>query len=139
MRQWQWPEPVVTPDRRATQEFLLFLLDLASNVADVPVFIPGVPAAGDLVFAMTAVRSFSFPENMDGSAAGAEVAATGSVAFDLTRNGVSFGTVTFDTSAVGVFASTPVRFDVGDVLRVVAPSPADGTLADVRLTLRASR
>jgi len=67
------------------------------------------------------------------------VAATASATFTMLKNGISFGTINFaaaaNTATFTVAADT--TFDVGDRLTITAPSPADATLADVFMTLRA--
>jgi len=74
-----------------------------------------------------------------GSRARADVAATASTTFTLLKNSISFGTFNFtaaaNTATCSVAADT--TFDVGDRPTITAPNPADATLADVFVTLRA--
>ena len=68
----------------------------------------------------------------------ADIASTGSVVFDIQKNGVSVGSMTFSASvnaAVFSFGSL-VSFVPGDRITVVAPGVSDATLADVYFTLR---
>jgi hypothetical protein len=62
------------------------------------------------------------------------------VAFDLLKNGVSFGTVTFNVSATGSFTvASATSFAAGDVLTITAPATADSTLEDISITLVGTR
>lgn len=67
-------------------------------------------------------------------------ATTGDAVFDIQKNGVSVGSMTFHAgvsahAAEFSFAS-PVSFVAGDRITVVAPGTPDATLADVYFTLR---
>lgn len=102
----------------------------------IPVFVPGVPSASDLVFRYKIAFGFTIEATAPDSLAEAEVASTGTVSFDLQKNGVSFGTVAFATSDTGAYTvSFDAVFAPGDVLSVVAPATPDATLADIGLTL----
>lgn len=72
-----------------------------------------------------------------GSQAKAATPATGSTVISIGKNGVSFGTITFAASGTsGTFGGTlPATFDVGDVLTLTGPNPADATLAQLAITL----
>jgi hypothetical protein len=108
---------------------------------DIALFIPGQPAASAMVFQFVVPRAISFPVDLVGSLAKAGTAATSAAAFTLRRNGSNIGSVdfaggasaaTFTLAGGGIFAA-------GDVLEILAPSPQDATLADVSITLMASR
>lgn len=105
---------------------------------DLGFFIGGEMTNAEIVARFVAVRAFTIPTSGTGSRATAETASTGNVAFDLLKNGVSFGTVTFNITATGVFTvASATSFAIGDVLKIVAPATADATLADVAINLRA--
>lgn len=80
-----------------------------------------------------------FPSGLTESRAKAKVASTGTVAFDILKNGSSVGTLTFTASVTGVFTfSSQQTFAQGDTLEFTAPGTPDGTLANVAVTLRGS-
>lgn len=106
---------------------------------DLNLFVGGLTTNSELVFRMKTMTEFTLPASLTGSYGTAATASTGTVAFDLLKNGVSFGTLTFTASATGVFtAGTATTFAVGDVLTIVAPASADATLADVSINLKGS-
>lgn len=76
-----------------------------------------------------------------GSSGYAETVATADAVFQIHKNGVSIGTVTFpaSTNAATFSVASNVDFFVGDRLRLVAPSSADATLADLAVNLRLLR
>lgn len=83
--------------------------------------------------------TFDLPVNMAGSVAKAKVAATATTVFDIRKNGSSIGTLTF-TAVTGAFAlASLTSFQAGDLLEIVAPAIADLTLADLRITVAATR
>lgn len=108
---------------------------------DIGLFIPGQPAASAMVFQFVVSRAISFPVNLAGSLAKAGTAATSAAAFTLRRNGANIGTIDFAAgSATATFTlAGGAAFAAGDVLEILAPSPQDATLADVSITLIASR
>lgn len=108
---------------------------------DIGLFIPGQPAASAMVFQFVVPRAIGFPVNLAGSFAKAGTAATTSAAFTLRKNGSNVGAIDFaagSTAATFTLAGGAV-FAAGDVLEMLAPSPQDGTLADVSITLLAAR
>lgn len=117
----------------------ILALIAAARVYDQAGFVIGLPTAGARLFLVVAVRPYTIPENCVGSYGKAAVAPTASAEFTLKKNGVSFGTMTFDaglTTAEFVTADD-VSFEAGDVLEVVAPAVQDVTLADVCWNLKA--
>jgi hypothetical protein len=109
---------------------------LSGRPYDISLFIQGTMTNAELVLRLEVGRDFSIPSSATGSHASAAVASTGNVAFDMLKNGVSFGTVTFNISATGSFTvASTTSFIAGDVLTITAPATADGTLADVSITL----
>lgn len=104
------------------------LYDLAFNFS-------GTPDAGAI--AQIAVpRDVTLANNAGGSYASARTAATAETVFDVQENGVSIGSITFAASAAGgVFSiSGPYQIAAGNRLAVIAPNPADSTLADISIT-----
>lgn len=109
---------------------------------DVHAFYPGVPAAGAVLLRTPLARAVSFADEFAGSYARASAAATGSSVFDLRKNGVSVGSITFAAAASsGTFATSgaAVAFAAGDILSIHAPATADATLADVGIVLAGTR
>lgn len=101
---------------------------------------PGRPATGEL-FETLPARAFTLPSGLAGSIARARGGvATATSVFLVRKNGVAFGTVTFNAgSNVGIFAGTPTAFAYGDWIQIVAPSPRDDTLSDIHITLAGTR
>ena len=108
---------------------------------DIGLFIPGQPAASAMVFQFVVPRAISFPVNLVGSLAKAGAAATSAALFTLRRNGSNVGAVDFAAGAATATFTLAggAVFAAGDVLEILAPSPQDATLADVSITLSASR
>jgi hypothetical protein len=109
---------------------------VATTIYDVAFTYQGRPGvSSELVVAIP--RACTLVAGAPNSVGRAEVAATGSTAFDLQRNGTSVGTITFGaaaTSANFTVAST-VAFSAGDRISITSPDPQDDTLADVGITL----
>lgn len=99
------------------------------------------PASGELIGKWVAPRTTTFLAGLADSIARAEVAATSSAVFSLTKNGAQFATLTFGAaSATGVFAcASDAAFARADILRMIAPNPRDATLSGVAGTLVGSR
>jgi len=78
---------------------------------------------------------------MPGSQGVVGTAPTTNAVFDLRRNAVSFGAMTFAAAATTAAFSVPgdIVFAAGDVLKVVAPAPQDGTLADLGFSFAGTR
>lgn len=86
------------------------------------------------VFSDTAL---TFPEDLPASRAVAGTAATSEAVFSILLNAVVVGTITFGAAQdEGVFATDDdISVEARDILEVVAPSPADATLADISITI----
>lgn len=113
-------------------------------VAELASFLPGVVAAGARV-RLALTGPITLPAGLTGSEATARVAAASAVT--VTLNKISGGTTTAIGSiswAAGNTAGTftlaeATSFAPGDLIEELWPTPADATLADVAITLRASR
>lgn len=112
-----------------------------SFLYDVGVFVPSTPADNDDVLRFIFTRTVSFPTSLTGSRGYCEVTATSQADFDVRKNGSSVGTIRFpaSTNAATFIMASPTTFAAGDRLSVIAPSPQDGTLADVYFTLKGTR
>jgi hypothetical protein len=115
----------------------------ASPPFDVTAFYPGVPTASAKVLRVPIARAVTFAANFAGSYAKAAVAATGSTAIDIQKNGSSVGTITFAAAGTSAtFTSSggaAVSFAAGDVLGIIAPGTPDATLADIGIVLAGTR
>lgn len=110
-------------------------------VYDVASTYPGLLGAGDVVLRYPFPRKVEFPTGLTDSRAVAGIAPTGTATFSLRRNNVQVGTLTFSGgSTTGSFSMAgPTLFSPGQVLTVVAPNPANSTLADVGFCLAGYR
>lgn len=110
---------------------------LGANVYDIAAFVAGKPSASQICCLFVATRSVVLPQNLTGSYVKAGTAATSTANFDIQVNGVSKGTISFaasGTSATFTFANA-VTLAAGDILKIIAPSGQDATLADVAANL----
>jgi hypothetical protein len=100
-------------------------------------FAGGTLDASEVIFRYEATEDFTIPAGMTGSRGSSGVAATGTPALSIKKNGSSVGTATW--SAAGTTATlamaSPTAMTAGDILTVVAPASSDATLADVSLTI----
>jgi hypothetical protein len=99
----------------------------------------GTPNSNEVVFVLKAVRTFTLPISLTESYAFAVTASTGTAVFTLLKNGSSIGSVTFTSSATGVFSfSSAISFALGDVFSIAAPASPDATLASIAFDLLAT-
>lgn len=99
---------------------------------DFQFFVSGVPGSSEICATFTATRAFTLPEDLVGSLFKAKVAADASTVFDVQKNSVSFGDITFAASGdTGTADTTAASFAIGDVLDIVAPASQDDLLADI--------
>ena len=135
------PEPANVGD---ALDALFALVEVLNDDLPAPVvatWVAGIPSAAEKVLRYYFVKAATFPVGLENSIAKAGTAATGSVAFDVQKNGVSAGTVNFAagaTVATFTFASE-TAFAIGDRIDIVAPGSADATLADIAITLKGMR
>lgn len=117
------------------------IIELMGMFYDVEAFVGGAPSVGALMLQFITIRPFTVLADAPGSQGFAGAAATDQSDLDLRKNGGSFGTMRFAISGtVATFVSvTKTSFAAGDRLELIAPSPADATLADVTLGLRCVR
>jgi len=102
------------------------------------IFADGVPSAGQQL-----LRT-KFSERLviaaDSSVGDASVAATASAAFTLQVNGSSIGSITFGAGqTTATISLTSTEIPSLAVFEVIAPDPADATLADVTISLAVLR
>lgn len=117
-------------------------LETIENEFDVKIFVLGEPGAGDIIHREAMVRAIRFSDDFYLSRGNCETAPSDSSGVELTveKNGVEFGQILFasgETSATFNTDSGLEDFAAGDVLKVVAPNPADPAFKNVGVTLRA--
>lgn len=107
---------------------------------DISIFISGKPPSNKEVYRYTATQNLRFEDDWAGSKGSARVSATADTVFNIKRNGVSVGTVTFQPSGNAVFQTSGgiVTMAPGDVLVVESPTQ-DATLEDVSIVLYGNR
>ena len=112
-----------------------------TNPYDIGCSSPGAPAASATLMRFVAVRTINFPVGMTSSKAIANTAATASTTFSVKKNGTSFATFAFAASGTSATftAASATAFAAGDILTITAPATPDGTLADLAITLAATR
>jgi hypothetical protein len=112
-----------------------------NEVYDIGGGMPGSPQANEVVLGYVAPRPFTLPAGASASRAQCITSATATTVFSIQRDGSTWGTITFPPDGiVGTFiASAAVPFVAGERLTVVAPDPADATLADLFITLACER
>ena len=108
---------------------------------DLLMFFPGVPTASQVMGRIIVPRAITLPASLTGSYGSSIVAATAATVLTLAKNGSSIGSVNFAISAstaTFTFASS-VSFAAGDLLTLTNQTPADATLANISVTLAATR
>jgi hypothetical protein len=102
---------------------------------------PGQPTSGAVILRYPLPRAVRFPATLSGSKGVAGTAPAAAVSFSIRKNSIQFGTMDFAVGAnTATFtAALDTDFAAGDVLTVIAPSPADSALADVGFALAGLR
>lgn len=106
-------------------------------IYDLEFFAPGTPTGSEVMLPVKFVRAVTFPTNLVGSYGSLLTATTGAKDFDLQKNGISFGTMSFGASATtATFSVTQTSFSAGDTFKCIAPSSADATLAGLYFSFK---
>jgi hypothetical protein len=113
----------------------------ASIPYDIGGTLAGIPTGGSVVLRYPLPRTVRFPAALANSRGIAGTASGATATFSIRKNGTQFATMQF---AAGVTtptftAATLTDFAAGDVLTIIAPSPADSTLADIGFALAGIR
>jgi hypothetical protein len=133
-----------TPAAAAGSKNVVFATDGAGNDSgayvapyDVNVFTAGLNTNNQRIWRQQPTRACKFPASATNSLAIGRVASTGTVVYTIAKNGVGFATITFTSSATGVWAqASDATFNgTSDLLEIDGPATADGTLADVSINL----
>jgi len=108
---------------------------------DIGSFFVGVPGSSEPLLRFVFTRAVTFPSGLTGSEGLLLVAATAQTDVDIQKNGSSVGTMRWAASGtVATFiAASPITMAAGDELRLIAPSSADATAADLLFTLAGTR
>jgi len=111
------------------------------RVAGIGAFNAGVGTNSQILLLMVPDRQTIFPANAPNSTASAGTASSGTATFTLKKNGTSFCTVSFTSSATGTFtqASDAIFNGTTDVLEIDGPATADTTLSDFSIVLQGYR
>ena len=101
----------------------------------------GVPTGGSVVLRYPIPRAVRFPSGMANSRGIAGTVSGATATFSIRKNGTQFATMQFaaGSSTPTFTAATLTDFAAGDVLTIIAPSPADSTLADIGFALAGIR
>lgn len=104
-------------------------------------FVNGVPVADQRMLGHIFAASAQFLIGLPDSAVESETAADAETVFDIQKNDVSIGSITFAIAAtVATFSFlSDVTFTVGDRMEIIAPSSPDVTLADLYFTIKGVR
>jgi hypothetical protein len=118
-------------------------LELIANAYDMRAFFLGKPVAGQTIARIPIVRNVRIPDNFYLSVGNCEVPAgdSGGAEFSVQLNGVEFGHITFASGAYSPTFSTDASdqdFVAGNILKIVAPTPADPDLEDIGITIWAT-
>jgi hypothetical protein len=133
---------------RTPDKVIIDLTSESSNYPLLPKFIipsmwNGLPEASEdvLRFVAPANCNVTLPSGLADSKFVAEIAATGSTTFTITKNGSSIGSANFAASATSATFtfSSDVTFSEDDKLQVTAPVSLDATLAGLSITLKGYR
>lgn len=107
----------------------------------VEIFAGGAMRANEVIGQIIAPVEFTLPAGLAGSLAKAAVASSGTVVLSIRKAtavgfGSEIGTLTFTTSASGVFSFvSAVSFAVGDRLLIRAPVSVDALLSDTTILI----
>jgi hypothetical protein len=101
-------------------------------------WVRGVPSAGEILVRYRVQEAATLLPALLGWDVRADVAATSSAVLSVRKNGSQVGTVTFAAAGtiptLATSGGTAQSFAAGDFFDIVAPSPADATLADISIT-----
>lgn len=109
--------------------------DTTTSFYDFPVYIEGAPSDGEVYPIFNIVRSLQLPATLTDSIFTVATLPTANTVFLFRKNGVSIGTVTFDSSGAATvsFAAT-VAFAAGDQFSIISQATADATAGDIAMT-----
>lgn len=106
-------------------------------------FVDGMPTNGTVVMRFIVARTITFPPDFSSNQMKAGTGAAATAVWNVNKNGSLVGTATFAPSGtVPTWATVghiPVVYNSGDVGTFIAPSPQDGSLADLEWIFAGTR
>lgn len=99
----------------------------------------GSPLAGEEVLRWTAARTVTFLQNFAGSTGSCDVNPASTVTYSVLQGGTQVGTISIAPTGVFTFTTSGVIYNLGSVMKIVAPTPADAILAGVSFVLVGTR
>ncbi len=102
-------------------------------------FFTTTPTNSEVLGLYIAADAFTIAANMSGSQVSIGTNPTATFAIDVQKNGSSIGTISISTSGVATLTTTSgtsKSVSAGDVIKFVAPSTADTTIANVAVTVK---
>ncbi|TGN62338.1 hypothetical protein E4L95_07070 [Paracoccus liaowanqingii] len=113
----------------------------AAQVYDFGMLTFPTPGASETLGKVIIPRAVILPANLTGAVGHVDANPAADFVIDVTRNGFSVGTITISPAGAFTFTTpggAPVVLVAGDVVRFVAPSIADPTIAGIALTIAGS-
>lgn len=109
-----------------------------TRVRPISWFFTSAPTSSEVLAIYVAAEAITLADDFAGSVGTCGTNPTATFTLTVRKNGSSVGTIAISTSGVFTFTTTggAVTLAAGDVLRIVAPSGVDGTVANVAATLR---
>lgn len=110
-------------------------------IYDVAITISGGTLSNEILLQYILPVGIQIPIGATGSYAIANTAAASTTVFNMNKNGVNIGNITWAASGTTAnFAvESEISFASGDILQIVAPESPDADLADIGITIAATR
>lgn len=107
------------------------------DTVEISMFASGLLTASELLLRYEFTAPATIPAGLVASQGSSGVAATGTTALTLKKNGTSFGTATWAAAGTEptLAAVSTTNFIIGDVMTITAPVTPDATIADVSLSI----
>lgn len=109
-----------------------------AHTADIGFYAPGSPGAGvsGSLFVHNVTRPFTLPQSLSGSVARLRVTSQDTLTFEIYKNAVKVGELSFVENTEGVFTfDSEVAFVSGDQFIIAAPIAIDATASDLSITI----
>jgi hypothetical protein len=105
----------------------------------IPFFFTTTPTSSEVLAIYVAVDGFTIAANMSGSQVKVGTNATATFAIDVQQNGSSIGTISIATNGTVTLTTTSgasKSVAAGDVIKFIAPSTTDATIANVAVNIK---
>ncbi len=103
-------------------------------------FLAGLPGAGAIILAFLPTVALTIPANLSGTRCKAGTNPTATATLSVQKNGAEVATIQVATDGtITLSTQAAISLTTSDELTVVAPGSQDATLADLRLTIHATR